>query len=247
MTKHTVWDADMKETLKILAEQGCNAKEIAEVLEVIISSVRYVAKEMGITLPSSTKCTLSDEELLNRLRCAKDVTIKGFKGPPSSSVYVSRFGSWTKALELAGVFRKPRVYSDEELLNILRDSETPTYNHFIQSNDLPSAVTYRNRFGSWAKALELAGVEQNSNSLIPSKNTLVYLLEFDGFYKVGITQQALEERFMGYPKYEVLLTLNCTLDEARKIEKEWLANTQPYRFYGTGFPRCNGATECFKT
>lgn len=246
MTKPTVWDADMKETLKILAGQGRNAKEIAEVLEVITSSVRYMAKEMGVALPSSTKCTLSDEELLSRLRSAEDVTMKGFKGSPGPSVYAYRFGSWTKALELAGVLRKPRSYTDEELLSILRESGTPTYNHFIQSNDLPSAVTYRNRFGSWAKALELAGIERNSNSLIPSKSTLVYLLEFDGFYKVGITQQSIKERFLGYPKYEVILTLNCSLEEARKIEREWLANTQPYRFYGTGFPRCNGATECFK-
>ena len=76
---------------------------------------------------------------------------------------------------------------------------------------------------------------------------MVYLVEFDGYYKVGITQQPINNRFIGYPKYEVLLTLSCSnLKEAKDIEAEWLKNVSNLSYYAPDFPRNNGSTECFK-
>lgn len=53
--------------------------------------------------------------------------------------------------------------TDEELLQILRDYNNnvgfPTVRKFKSTNGLPSSGTYKNRFGSFSKALELAGVE----------------------------------------------------------------------------------------
>ena len=53
--------------------------------------------------------------------------------------------------------------TDEELLQILRDYNDnvgfPTQRKFLARNGLPSSVTYFNRFGSFSKAIELAGIE----------------------------------------------------------------------------------------
>ena len=56
-----------------------------------------------------------------------------------------------------------RKMTDEELLQILRDYNDnvgfPTQRKFLARNGLPSSVTYFNRFGSFSKAIELAGIE----------------------------------------------------------------------------------------
>ena len=56
-----------------------------------------------------------------------------------------------------------RKMTDEELLQILRDYNDnvgfPTVREFKSTNGVPSSGTYKNRFGSFSKALELAGVK----------------------------------------------------------------------------------------
>lgn len=82
----------------------------------------------------------------------------------------------------------------------------------------------------------------------PDKLTKVYLIEFDGFYKVGTTQQTITQRFGGrYPQYEVLLIIETTLEEALDIEREWLENVKHLKYVPNCFPaEGRGFTECFK-
>ena len=92
----------------------------------------------------------------------------------SSSVVSHRFGSWKRALALAGVperytggsgarGKKERMFSDEELIAELRSvstavgSEVVTVEQF-QKHGRMNAETVRLRFGSWGKALQQAGL-----------------------------------------------------------------------------------------
>jgi hypothetical protein len=85
--------------------------------------------------------------------------------------FSKRFGSWSKAVEKAGLVKSPRninKISDEELLNdlklvakqlqkscIIRD-EYAEHGKFAPPN-------FRKRFGSWNKALDKAGLERTRN------------------------------------------------------------------------------------
>lgn len=80
---------------------------------------------------------------------------------------IRAFGTWTKALQDAGLDHTPRnrtVWTDEQILEALRaDAErlgrTPTYGDWLRSSpDHPSAQVVAHRFGSWAKATRAAGV-----------------------------------------------------------------------------------------
>ena len=56
-----------------------------------------------------------------------------------------------------------RKTTNEDLLQILRDYNEnvgfPTQRKFLARNGLPSSATYFNRFGSFSKAIELAGIK----------------------------------------------------------------------------------------
>jgi len=89
------------------------------------------------------------------------------KGTPNSKTFFKYFGSWNNTLELAGLLdiknpkRQPKVYSDEELLEKLKD-------YCIKYGSVPSKEsdnyefsysTYTRRFGNMKKALELIDME----------------------------------------------------------------------------------------
>lgn len=78
--------------------------------------------------------------------------------------------------------------------------------------------------------------------------TTLYLVRFDGFYKVGITQQKIKDRFRGAPDYLLIDSLDTTLNEAWELEKliknsEQVLKIEPNHPW---FVR-NGRTECFIT
>jgi Homing endonuclease associated repeat len=134
------------------------------------------------------------------------------------------------------------------LIKILQDSPIKTYTYFNSSSSgTPAATTYRKYFGSWGAALDAAGIS-NSCSMKANLPTRVYLVEFDGFYKIGITQQKINERLHGaYPKFEVLLELEMTLVEAKVLEAKWLKEVKTLQYIPTNFPaEGRGFTECFK-
>lgn len=132
-----------------------------------------------------------------------------------------------------------RKYTRDELIEVVRsvkkrDDCPMEYRHYI-----------REEFGGWAKALEVAGMKQNCGGLFDStKPTTLYLLKFDEFYKIGITQRKIEQRFRGAPEYEVLDTYCSDLDEILALEREILSKVEPYLPENGWFKR-NGKTECF--
>ena len=84
---------------------------------------------------------------------------------PGSTTYVRYFGNWNNALKLAGLQINVFINcTDDELLEYLRQfykengrileqldfSNNPKYPHY---------AIYRIRFGSWNKAIELAGLQ----------------------------------------------------------------------------------------
>jgi transposase len=142
----------------------------------------------------------------------------------------------------------PKKYTKEELLELLRNAPIKTYEYLnSKESKLPAATTYRSYFGSWQNALTEAGIENNF-IMNPTKTTTVYLVEFDGFYKVGITQRPISKRLDSrYPKYEVVMSIDTTLEQAREIEKTWLEAVKSYKYVPDCFPKEHGGhTECFK-
>lgn len=83
------------------------------------------------------------------------------------------YGSWEKAVKLAGLMPKERIkngykkYSDDELLEYLKlfaieNNKIPTYTDFARGL-LPTYETYIRRFGSIEKARQLAEVYEEIN------------------------------------------------------------------------------------
>lgn len=155
-------------------------------------------------------------------------------------------------LGLVGPSGRPAEYTKEQLIKLLQDSPNKTYNYLnSKESGLPAATTYRKYFGSWENALIAAGLPLNISSMDSTKPTTVYLLYFASgdYYKVGITQQSLAERFSGrYPTYEIILELSMELKKARELEKLWKDSVKEFRYIPEDFPKdySSGATECFK-
>jgi hypothetical protein len=132
---------------------------------------------------------------------------------------------------------------EEKLLDIVRE--------YVSSEACPTSYrsNIRRVFGSWTKALEAAGIPGNiGGNFVSSRVTRVYLLRFEGFYKVGVTQQQIKSRFSGAPSYEILDYLETDLDNAVYLEKELKKSIKSYQYVAEHpwFER-NGKTECFKT
>ena len=111
----------------------------------------------------------SDEELLDELRrCAQDIgrntiTIAEFEehGKCHPCTIQRRFGSWTKALNLAGLqpSRSKIGIENEELFENIKTmwvalGRQPRYSEVRSPDSKYSAGTYEKRFGSWRKALK---------------------------------------------------------------------------------------------
>lgn len=88
-------------------------------------------------------------------------------GKYSGVLYVNRFDSWNEAVEAAGLTpndqNQPR-YTDDELLTHLQefatqlDTDSPSSKK-MNSDGPHNSKTYKDRFGSWNKALKEAGLE----------------------------------------------------------------------------------------
>jgi hypothetical protein len=115
--------------------------------------------------------TYTDEELCDVLRTftdahgrpptAREANVS--EDCPHSQTFVYRFGSWNGALEAAGLDIHKRRRSDAELLAELREfadeqGECPSATAVTAREDMATAETYRDRFGSWSAAVDAAGV-----------------------------------------------------------------------------------------
>lgn len=111
----------------------------------------------------------SDEEALNELwQCAKSIgrdtiTMAEYEevGSAHPSFFQRRFGSWSKALEAAGLeqSRSKIGISDDELMNNLKDvwitlARQPSYSEIKKPLSTFSSGTYEKRYGGWTNALE---------------------------------------------------------------------------------------------
>ncbi len=98
-------------------------------------------------------------------------TQRDFIGDPrysSFEVYRSRFGSWNNALKLSGLYiNRFADITNEELLEYLKwfykeNGRSPAENDFNKDHRYPGYRVYFTRFGSWNKALKLAGLDVDS-------------------------------------------------------------------------------------
>lgn len=140
-----------------------------------------------------------------------------------------------------GLIKKepPLVLSREELISLIR--------LYKVKDSCPHREWWliKKEFGSWTNALREAGLLQNCGGLFDyNKPAVLYLLKFDGFYKVGITQRSLKERTKRFPEHIVLDTYCSDLDEILSLEEEILSKVEPVSLQHEGFRR-NGETECF--
>ena len=123
---------------------------------------------------NNLKFEYTDEELIKLLQSrarnlGRTPTVKDVgsdNGMPSAMTYIRTFSSWNEALEIAGFSANQFDHTDEELIDLLKAKarslgRTPTVREVNPDNDMPSAMTYINRFGSWNQALKAAGLTPN--------------------------------------------------------------------------------------
>jgi len=146
---------------------------------------------------------LTDEELLDELRRVskvverKDISTGDVKNHSAvlRDTFSHRFGSWEKAVELAGLDRRVpgaarRIHTHEDVFKNLYDiwiyyGRQP---HYSEMNKPPSKIkskNYTNRFGTWRKALlafidymnqsseEPKAPSESINTPLPEKRTTV--------------------------------------------------------------------------
>lgn len=117
----------------------------------------------------------TDEFLLDELRrferengrVPKQRDLCSKNGYISSRTYCDYFGSFNRALELAGLKLNRFVgYTDEFLISEMKrfvdeNGRNPTHDDFMNNPSYPSAPTYVTHFGSWNNSLEKCGLNTN--------------------------------------------------------------------------------------
>lgn len=151
--------------------------------------------------PYQKKKKYTNEELLN---CLREFEKKNGRIPvddefssnfeyPSVWNYHERFGSWSNALKLAGLHAY--MLTDDELLNHLtqfhiENGRVPEKTDFTNNSRYPSYSTYRRRFGSWNRSIELSGLKKEPNYKYTDDQLLEYLRQF--YRETGTTPQAAD-------------------------------------------------------
>lgn len=160
----------------------------------------------------------SDEDLLEYLRNLSvrlgrnDISVGDIKSDQriDRNVFPRRFGSWQRAVELAGLSQRQlgaarRVHSDEQLFSNLRETweHLGRQPHYSEMNRLPSKLkskNYVNRFGTWRKAL-LAFIEFVETESISDKNSSStggrakpQVIAASGFPVSGVTASSKDRR-----------------------------------------------------
>jgi hypothetical protein len=140
---------------------------------------------------------------------------------------------WTEGEEEEFISLRQQGYSNTEIAKLLSkkiDSVKKKASEFIKLGLVEGQVS----------GGQSAGFDKN-------KPTTVYLIQFEGFYKVGVTQQKITYRFSGAPEYKVIDSIDLDLEEALQFEKELKRAIKPMQYVAEHhwFER-NGKTECFK-
>jgi superfamily II DNA or RNA helicase len=148
---------------------------------------RSALQEAGFKVKKTTDRNISKEELLDILRCLsleleKTPTIEDLNEgskqgtTPSASKYIVEFGTFTKALVLAGISPSTVFYKDENaMLEKLKElgkklGHRPSSSEVVQARKsdptMPSSGTYRLRFGSFNEALRRVGYELDEKKIL---------------------------------------------------------------------------------
>lgn len=225
------WSAEDKEHVLFLSNEGWTAREISAHTEIPLGTVAGWRKKVGVSTKSCYKDlyigTIEEiqSKLISIMLEAPEISYNYFNsadsGTPSATTYRKYFGSWNNALRAANIQPAKKDYTRSKCINDNKEDNKE------DNKDYEASYKYSQK---------------------PDKLTKVYLIEFEGFYKVGTTQQSITQRFGNrYPKYEVIFYIEVSLTEALKIEKEWLNNVKHLKFVPTTFPEeGRGFTECFK-
>jgi DNA-binding CsgD family transcriptional regulator len=231
-----------QELIKVMYLSGFSSLEIAGEIDRGKRTVNNHLKYMGFGDASKNKITEAQqlEVVEYKSQGYTEKEIASLVGVGTDSVH-----HILKAAGLTGDLHAKK-YTRPELLAILKEAPYRYQAYFCGANGLPGFSTYVNEFGSWNGALEAAEIPHNKGSWKPDRPTIVYLIEFDGYYKIGVTQQTVKQRFGGYPEYQVLKTRSLELKRALDLEKTLLDVAEPYQYLHNDFPRGSGKTECFK-
>jgi hypothetical protein len=252
MTKYT--EEKIQDIIKLL-EQGLNYKEVAEIYDTNEAALGGVLRRRGYKrykkVEFDTDKFLELRGLMSYVDIAKELgvsydlvkkegskLVKSGQGENLKGVFGNRGGynGW-RSMSSRPILDLPR----EELLNIVREyvsyEACPTH---LRSN-------IKRIFGTWTNALQEAGISGNiGGKLYKDRTTRVYLLKFNEFYKVGVTQQQIKSRFSGAPSYEIVDYVETDLDNATYLEKELKKTIKAFQYIAEHpwFER-NGKTECF--
>lgn len=134
-----------------------------------------------------------------------------------------------------GTSKKSLIWNEDEISLLYED---------LDYDELESLLPYTRR--AIKSQCEKRGINKrfgmiSSGTMYPDKPTILYLVDFGRFKKIGVTQVSLEERFKQDGKFTVLDTIELSLDEALEFERIILKNMRPYRTVGSvrrGFNEC---------
>ena len=145
--------------------------------------------------------------------------------------------------------KENREITDTPLLDLVAKYKTmKEYERCLFLDNLPPVKRIVKEYGSWTKAKILAGQGPAKGVVLDETSSLVYLIQFpeEGFYKIGITSKRIQERFAGYPDYEILDVIPLPARESKELEK------MLHKKYGAGSLKTEnkalsraGITECF--
>ena len=235
----TKWTPEEEAKLTELRLSNTPILEISKILGRTEEAIRSRLKKLRIKNSSSGNFNWSKEEedlLANNMDLSYK-EIASMLGRTEGSVATK-----AKRMGLARVFHGN--FTDEQLLAVVRKYRSRDALKY--SKELITAKMVEHRFGGWKEALRIAGLDQNECSLLPNKDTILYLVDFGEFKKVGITQRTIKDRFRdGYINYKILdFVTFSSLEDALDAEREILSNMEKYKYIPEDFN--NGKTECFK-
>jgi hypothetical protein len=135
-------------------------------------TVNEYLERIGIPINKKTVKRKSREEMIQDLlklhselkRTPRATDLNGRKDMCGKNAYSLEFGSWNNALKEAGIPHNWRRVTDEEIISVLVDfykknGRSPTTRDKLEVG----WSTIANRFGTWNKALEAAGLPCNEN------------------------------------------------------------------------------------
>jgi len=139
--------------------------------------------------------TWSNDEILEALRAdaerrgraplVREWSRKG-EGRPTANLVMIRFGSWPAAIEAAGLSQVPvKKWTKDRILDALRaDAEkrgkAPSSHEWDRAApDRPTRAVVIREFGTWAKALQAAGLDHTRNRTVWTDEQILEALRSD--------------------------------------------------------------------